>query len=132
MEIPPDRRVVESPCALVWLGDDGIMIILNKDNVEITIADHRLTYIKLRELAAGTRRPVLVDLRPIRSMDKASRDYSASSEHVDLMSAVALLIGSPLSRVIGNFFLGLNRPRFPVRLFSDEEEARQWLRRWLP
>jgi hypothetical protein len=70
----------------------------------------------------------MVDLRPIRSMDKASRSYSASAEHSDTMSAVALIVGSPLSRALGNFFLGLNVPPFPVKLFSDEAQARMWLK----
>lgn len=44
---------------------------------------------------------------------------------------MALLIGSPVSRMIGNFFLGINRLRVPVRLFSDEAEALEWLKRYL-
>jgi len=41
---------------------------------------------------------------------------------------VALLIASPLSRVLGNFYLRINRPETPTRLFSSEEEAGAWLR----
>lgn len=129
MKIPEDRTVLESPCALVWVDDDGILNILNKENVAITIELHRLTYNNLRVLAQGKRHPVLVDLRPIRSMDKASRDFSASEEHAGIMTAVALIVGSPLSRALGNFFLGLNTPPFPVKIFSDEVKARRWLGR---
>jgi hypothetical protein len=127
MKIPREKTVLDSPCAFVWIDDDGILNVLNKENAEITIDLHRETYVNLRALAQGAPRPALVDLRPIRSMDKASRDYSASAEHADIMSAVALIVSSPLSRVIGNFFLGLNVPPFPVRLFSNEGRARSWL-----
>ena len=41
--------------------------------------------------------------------------------------AVALVIDSPLSRVLGNFFLGFNRPETPARLFTSVDEARAWL-----
>jgi hypothetical protein len=129
MKLPDDKTVLESPCAFVWIDDDGILNILNKENATITIEQHRLTYAKLKVLVQGTRHPVLVDLRPIRSMDKASRDYSASADHLEIMSAVALVVGGPLSRAIGNFFLGLNIPPFPVKLFSDETKAREWLMR---
>jgi hypothetical protein len=40
---------------------------------------------------------------------------------------VALLVGSPVTRVIGNFFIGLNKPRWPVRLFRSESDALAWL-----
>ena len=35
---------------------------------------------------------------------------------------------SPLTRAIGNFFLGLNKPLMPTRLFTSEEEALAWLK----
>ena len=43
-------------------------------------------------------------------------------------TSVALLIDSPFSRVIGNFYLGFNKSLTPSRLFIDPDEARQWLR----
>jgi hypothetical protein len=43
-------------------------------------------------------------------------------------SAAALLIGSPLTRAIGNFFMGLNKPLIPTRLFTSETEALAWLK----
>ncbi|MDH5682649.1 MAG: hypothetical protein OEZ36_13750 [Spirochaetota bacterium] len=39
---------------------------------------------------------------------------------------------SPISRVIGNFFLGLNRPLFPVKLFTEKNEASKWLANKIP
>jgi hypothetical protein len=33
-----------------------------------------------------------------------------------------------LSRALGNFFLGLNKPSMPTRLFDDQEQALAWLR----
>ncbi len=37
------------------------------------------------------------------------------------------VISSPVSRVIGNFFMGLNKPISPTRLFTDPHKAIQWL-----
>jgi hypothetical protein len=44
-----------------------------------------------------------------------------------VFSATALIISSPLSRAIGNFFLGLNRTSMPTRLFTSEADALAWL-----
>jgi len=35
---------------------------------------------------------------------------------------------SPLSRAVGNIFLGVNRPLVPCRLFTSEPQALAWLR----
>jgi hypothetical protein len=38
-----------------------------------------------------------------------------------------LIIGGPLSRIIGNFFLSVNKPLYPARLFDNEASALAWL-----
>jgi hypothetical protein len=45
----------------------------------------------------------------------------------DLLSAIALVVKTPLSRMIGNLFLTVSRPPFPVRLFDNEASALVWL-----
>lgn len=71
--------------------------------------------------------PVLVDLRAVRSQSAEARAYLAGPEATKVSAAVALLVASPLSRAIGNFYLGFNRPEVPTRLFTDEIEAERWL-----
>ena len=64
-------------------------------------------------------------MRHARGIERSARVlYAASTTSV----AVALLVGSPLTRVIGMFFMGLNRPATPTRLFTSEPEALAWLR----
>ena len=41
--------------------------------------------------------------------------------------ATALLTSSPVSKTIGNFFMGLNKPLSPTRLFTNSDKAIQWL-----
>lgn len=31
-----------------------------------------------------------------------------------------------MSRVLGSFFIGLNKPTMPVKLFTSEKEALNW------
>jgi len=70
---------------------------------------------------------VLIDMTAVTEISKEARDYFANERTASVQRATALLIGSPVSRVIGNFFLGLNKPISPTRLFTDSEEAIQWL-----
>ena len=70
---------------------------------------------------------VLIDMPAVTEISKEARDYFANERTASVQRATALLIGSPVSRVIGNFFLGLNKPISPTRLFTDSEEAIRWL-----
>lgn len=79
------------------------------------------------EISGGAKVPHLIDMRLIRNQTREARAYYAGPETAEAISAVALLIGSPLSRAIANFFLGLNKPMMPTRLFTSEEEAIDWL-----
>lgn len=61
-------------------------------------------------------------------VDRGARAFFAGEEYMRLCSQTALVVGSPVSRVIGNFFVGLNRPRYPYRIFDDPALATEWLR----
>ena len=70
---------------------------------------------------------VLIDMTAITEISKEARDYFANERTASIQRATALLISSPVSRVIGNFFMGLNKPITPTRLFTDPDKAIQWL-----
>jgi hypothetical protein len=99
---------------------------------EVTVDDARENVALCHRMNAGGKRPVLVDLRAIKSQTAEARAYLAGPEGSAICQAVGLLIGSPVSRVLGNFYLGLNKPLVPTRLFTSEEEAQAWLRSFLP
>ena len=94
---------------------------------EVSGDDARANLDVTSELAGGRRLAVLVDLRQLKSQSAEARAELAGPRAVRVSRAVALLIGSPLSRVVGNFYLRFNRPETPTRLFSSEDEARAWL-----
>jgi hypothetical protein len=58
---------------------------------------------------------------------RAAREYFVSDEAVANYSAVAILVQSPVSRVIGTFFMKLSQHQVPTRLFTDRDEAERFL-----
>jgi len=93
----------------------------------LTIGEAREAVRATWTVAGERRRPVLVDLSGLREQSREARLYFVSDEAVALYSAVAILISSPVSRVIGTFFLRLTNHKVPTRLFTSEEEAIAWL-----
>ena len=75
-----------------------------------------------RPMAAAGARPFLMDISRVRSLSRDARNHFAHSDGVrEIFSCVALVVGSPLSRAVGNFFIGLNKPGMPTRLFTSED-----------
>lgn len=70
----------------------------------------------------------LVDYRKVRKTDKQARDFLASETPTQGIKAMAVIIDSTIGRVIYNFFIGLNRPPYPMQIFTDPEQAKNWLK----
>jgi hypothetical protein len=115
----------------IRLGDDGIVYIRTKPRVELDRADAEEGILAISSLCAGKPRPALVDMSDLKSMTREARLYFAGPETAKVESAAALVIKSPLTKAIGNFFMGLNKPIIPTRLFTTETEAVAWLRGFL-
>jgi len=80
------------------------------------------------ELSQGQKRPVLADVRGLVSVDRASRELAASADAVAATMRMAIIVGNPVTRTLGNFFIRVTSPSYPTRLFADERLARDWLR----
>ena len=121
---------IKTRTANIWLGEDGIIRNVVLPGAEITGVDAKENILSYAQFG-GQKYPVLVDIRDIKSFDREGRMYPASAEAGECMSAAALLIGSPLSRAIGNFWLGTRSAVYPVRLFTSEDEAIEWLQQYV-
>jgi hypothetical protein len=131
MELPPIGTFTELSAYYTWMGDDGIARTRVKPMAEVTIAEARENSIVVNSLSKGKSFPLLIDSRNIRSISKDARDFFSMNNRDSCIVAFGIIIDSPLSRIIGNFFMGLNKPRVPARLFTDEKEALEWLKEFL-
>ena len=111
---------VESPCRVWW---DQSHEVARNDWQPDSICD-------LDQAKAVTRAtfdlghgavPVLVDMRYVSKVDRPAR------EHFSKATAVALLVGSAVSKVVANFIIGMHRMPVPTRMFTDETAALAWL-----
>lgn len=124
----PNQIIRNGSC--IWLDSYGILHTVIQEGMHVTLADANAHLQAGVELTNGAKHPVLVDVRKIKSMDRAARMHYAISgvERVEL--AVAILVGTPVAQVIGNFFMSINRAATPTSLFTDEEKALEWLRQY--
>jgi hypothetical protein len=110
------------------LREDNIIQIECVPNTTMTIDEGKLSTQKVGELTHAAPLPMLCDLTNVVKMTQECRQHFAGPEHAEVFSKCALIITSPLSRIIGNFFLGANKPIRPTRLFTNKEKALIWLK----
>lgn len=126
-----NREIVNIAKASIWLGEDGIVRIIWVPGAEVTLADAEESMAAYWKINQGKRRPMVVDSSRMKSLAREARYYYAGEEAAKAACAVGLLVGTPVSRVLGNFYIGLSNPHLPTRLFSSEDEALEWLKGYL-
>ena len=128
MNPPKDTEIIKTKHYIMWLHNNGILYLIDQPNLEdkLHIAKEKMANVK--KLGDGKKIPVLCDITKTKYQDKDVRDYYAGEETAKVTAACALIIDSSISNIIGNFFMGINKPKTPTRLFTAEEEAVKWLK----
>lgn len=122
-------RQRETRAMTLYMEDDGIVRVnLNGNVLALELADAQEAVRMVASLGDGVRVPVLVNMRALRNLNRDCRNYFASAETAKVQSAAALIVDSPLTRAIGNFFMGINKTMIPTRLFTAEPDAVAWLK----
>ena len=121
--------ILKTRIGSVWIGEDGIIRgVITVPNAEQTLDDAIETVNVIKTLCAGKPYPLLSDVRNIQSADRDARNYFAREENAHLILANAVLVGSYVSKMVVNFYLTINKPAFPIRMFTSEAEAIAWLK----
>ncbi len=116
--------------ATIWLGEDGIVRAVYVSGARETIDDAIEDSAMQDRAAQGEKKPILVDMSGLKNMDRGAREYFAK-ESAKITTAAALLVDTPVSKVLGNLLIGLNRLSHPVKLFTSEAEAIEWLKEFV-
>lgn len=120
---------VTHPKFRMCLPDDGVVRLVWSPPVPSGLEDSIATIEAMIELTGDRPAPLLVDVREAGPQSREGR-LEFIRRH-EVVSAVAILVGNPLSRMMGNFFMNVNKPKAPTRLFDDEDAAITWLKGFL-
>ena len=117
----------ETSVGTLTMRPDGIAFFESHPGAEEGLSGAREVVEGYRRLGGGRRLLAVADIRLARSVDREARRYSAGVEMGAVVRGLALVVDSGVSKVLGNFFLSLNRPRFKMRLVGSVDEGVKWL-----
>lgn len=83
------------------------------------------------KLANGKKYAVLVTPGQYSTITKEARELVSSYEFTIDTIAKALIVNSLAHRIIGNFYIKVNKPFIKTQIFTDKEKAIIWLRNQL-
>ncbi len=112
---------------VVQRRDDGIVHFVCAAGAQLDETNTRELFSCYREVAGEGRLLVLSDIRGLRSSTSGSRALATTPEATQLHAAAAVIVGNGITRMMRNLFIGMNRPAYPTRLFTDLDSAVAWL-----
>ena len=124
MTIPTDRPVYEGEIATYWF-DDSILVSLSK-SPKRTVENISNNVALVKNITNHTPVPLLIYLSDSPVPDKATRQFSTEQIPV-IYSAMAMVSKPGLSKFIMNILFSLKPPPIPMKSFSDDKEAKDWL-----
>lgn len=126
--IPKDRKIYEGEIATYWFHD-GILISLSK-SPKRTVENITANVALVKEITANKRVPLLIYLSDSPVPDKATRVFSTEQLPV-IYNAMAMIARPGLSKFIMNILFALKPPPIPIKTFTDDVEAKEWLKQFV-
>lgn len=129
MERPTNKQIIEGEIADYYFDDSGILVSLSK-NPKRTIENITANVVLIKRITTNRRVPLLIFLSNSRVPDKATRKFAAEQLPV-IYSAMAMVSKPGLSKFIMNILFSLKTPPIPMKSFTDENSAKEWLKQYL-
>lgn len=120
---------IETPYIKLWM-EDGILFGKYAENLFIDLEIAKQVVHERIKFSKGISYPVIIDMKGVRSANKQAREYLAT-EGAKYVTAGALVVDSAVTRTLGNIFLTVNKPPLPTKLFTNEAEAKEWIKQYL-
>ena len=128
MDIPETAHNLT--CYFTWMGEDGIARTKVKKGSEVKLEHAQENSVVVNSFYVDRKFPLLIDARGIKSMEREARAFFTTNGRNTNTLAFGIIIDSSVSKVVGNFFLGINKPIVPTKLFSNEDNAIEWLKQF--
>ena len=126
---PPDNTTTfDGELATYWF-EEGILISLSKSPTR-TVANITENIALVKRITNNKKVPLLIYLSNSPVPDKETRKLAAK-ELPNVYTAMAMVSKSGLAKIIMNMVFGLKPPTIPMKSFSDDKKAKEWLKHYL-
>ena len=128
MTIPENKEIFEGTIATYWF-DDGILVSLSK-NLQRTVENIKGNVAFVKRITHNQKVPLLIYLTKSPVPDKETRIYS-TTQLPEIYTAMAMVSKPGLSKFIMNILFAWRQPPIPMKSFTSDQQAREWLKQFL-
>ncbi|QIL40077.1 STAS/SEC14 domain-containing protein [Pedobacter sp. HDW13] len=129
MENNLDNQFVEGEIADYLLTDTGILVAYSKSILR-TVANIKANVALVKKITNNKKVPLLIYLKNSPVPDKATRKFS-TEQLPNIYTAMAMVSKPGLAQLIMRLLFKFQSPPIPIKSFTDDEKAKEWLTRFL-
>lgn len=127
------QHIIETVDSNVWFGEN-IIYVLMEDGAIVDLEAARSHIKKWNDYLDAHNEikqfALIVNMKGLKTITREARIcYAERSDPRG--KAVALIAGSPVTRIIANFIMSFTRPEKPIHLFSTPETALNRVKNYL-
>lgn len=119
-------RVMDFYHSFMWINN-GIILGAFKPDLVINLRVAKDIINDRKTLSEGITRPLLIDITYLLSIDTPARNYLASSDACEFLSAGAIYTNNKLLAFLGDAWILLDKPLIPSKVFTNKEAGLKWL-----
>ena len=124
-----DVQLIKGVIADYKLDADGVLYSYSKNPIR-TVKNITENVALVKQITGGKRVPLLIYLCNTPIPDKETRKFS--TERLPTVYTAMAMVSKPgLSKLVMNILFKLKKPPIPMKSFTNDVEAREWLTRYL-
>lgn len=123
-----DKTTIKGEIADYYF-DDGILVSVSK-STKRTIDNIKSNVSLVKELTNNQPVPLLIYLSNSPVPDLAAREFSKTQLPI-IYKAMAMVSKPSLAKFIMNILFSLQKPPIPMKSFSNDKDAKEWLKQYL-
>ena len=120
------KKQIETPTASLILEDDVLFVKMNA-GIEFDETALVELFNASNQLAEFKKRHVIVDTRKSFNSSPGVRNLYATDKFIKYRYSDAFIVNSLSMRLLVNFYISVNKPKIPTKIFNDEVKAFEWI-----
>jgi len=132
--IPDNVKVISTQAVapyIISICDDGILYVRVTNEVDETVERSKELVKAIGKIVNYKKVPMLSKFDEFVLPPKENRDFWAKKDSCPYTSAEAFITNSIAMKIIANFYMRIEKPQRETRMFTNVEEARKWLKKFV-
>jgi hypothetical protein len=127
-KIPPGKEVIQGVIA-DYVYEGSILYSYSKSILR-TVENISGNVALVKQITGGKKVPLLIYLSDSPVPDKETRRFS-TEQLPNIYTAMAMVSKPGLAKLIMNILFRLKAPPIPIKSFSNDKEAKEWLQQYV-